>query len=163
MTLQAEIRSKLLAFETEFREMGFNLSRAFENVDLEPAMTCINNAKLVERILSEICEKKGIRLGDESKKTIENLLNVIKVSMRQAARSSLIPTRVDQKIRGIQMTRNRATHNVLPGDEITPDDAVESLGQLSVVAEWYFSTYWPSPMTDPLHRPPDLNQSQLRR
>src|SRR5271166_5638012 len=145
MTLQAEIRSKLLAFETEFREMGFNLSRAFENVDLEPAMTCINNAKLVERILSEICEKKGIRLGDESKKTIENLLNVIKVSMRQAARSSLIPTRVDQKIRGIQMTRNRATHNVLPGDEITPDDAVESLGQLSVVAEWYFSTYLAEP------------------
>ena len=64
MTLQAEIRSKLLAFETEFREMGFNLSRAFENVDLEPAMTFINNAKLVERILSEICEKKEIRLGD---------------------------------------------------------------------------------------------------
>ena len=65
--------------------------------------------------------------------------------MSQAARSSLIPTRVDQKIRGIQMTRNRATHNVLPGDEITPDDAVESLGQLSVVAEWYFSTYLAEP------------------
>jgi hypothetical protein len=135
-----EIRTKLQPFEARLRDLGFGLSRAFENVDNEPSTTCTNCGKVVERVLCKVCEKEELDPGDENKRTIENLLNRINGGLR-AAKKVPLPKRVQDKIGSIRMTRNRATHDLPPEDQPTPSDAVETLGQLSVVVDWFFNAY----------------------
>jgi hypothetical protein len=135
-----EIRSKLQPFEDRLRGLGFGLSGAFNNVDNEPSTTCTNTGKLVERVLCKVCMIEDLDPGDENNRSIEKLLNRINGGLR-AAKKAPIPAKVQGKIGSIRMTRNLATHDRPVEDQPTPSDAVETLGQLWVVVDWFFNSY----------------------
>jgi hypothetical protein len=143
----AEIESRFNALAGGLQSLGIDLAPSLENVGRAPQATCVNNGIVIEFLLRDLWKRLAIK-GSARQKSIEELLTQV---LRVLEESEVpMPRRVLDKIRGVQTTRNRAAHHA--SDEITEEDAIESLQQLADVANWYFGRYVPEATARLWHR-----------
>ena len=134
----AEIESRFNALAGGLQLLGIDLAPSLENVGRAPQATCINNGIVIEFLLRDLWKRLAIK-GSPRQKSIEELLTQVLRVLEES--DAPMPRRVHDKIRGVQTTRNRAAHHA--PDEITEEDAIESLQQLADVTNWYFARYLP--------------------
>lgn len=94
-------------------------------------MTCINNGVILEAIFRDL----WLQISDERdgrSRSLEDLIGVTRKKLIE--RQEPLPRRIYDYVRQVQLTRNRAAHEM----DVTEDDAIESLRMLSDIASWYF-------------------------
>jgi len=125
-----KIEDDLNRFKPILENMGRNIERAFKGLKEDFYETTLTiGGSIIEDILKNTWKKEKIR-GNPAKKTIEQLLQVIRNKIE-------IDKQVDDYFSDIQRVRNRGLH----GGKVSFEDCLEFLRKLETVLDWYCKKY----------------------
>ena len=136
MPLLEEIIARLTVHKDRFlvpEYSDYDLGTALNEARNSDKLACINARTIIEYILRAWWRHLGIS-GSPASKTTEMMMSVLAKKLEEG--QTQMPRRINDKIRRIQMTGNRAAH--LSSDQINHDDAVDATKDLADVLDWHF-------------------------